>query len=159
MEDSGCVKIRIDEVALEEAVLEAIRTQIWLFVSNGRGTVGKTDNDILKEIKGHQRMLGRYKSLQAAAFEDFAEGRISRQEYLSRKKETADCREEVNRRIAELNNRLAELRSRQAAQESDTGEYACVRELTREMLVELVKMIRADGENAIEIVWNFKEKV
>ena len=39
------------------------------------------------------------------------------------------------------------------------GKYACIRELTREVLVELVKEIRIEGENAIEIVWNFNEEV
>ena len=139
-------------------MLEAIRTQIRLFTSN-EDLMEKADDILLKEIKEYQGMLSRYKSLQVAAFEDFAEGRISRQEYLSRKKETADCQEEVNSRIVELNNKLAELQKRQAVQEADMGKYACVHELTREMLVELVKEIRVDGENAIEIVWNFNEGV
>lgn len=80
-------------------------------------------------------------------------------EYLSRKKETADRQEEANSRIAELNNQLAELQKRQAVQDGDMGKYACARELTREMLVELVKEIRVNEENAIEIIWNFREEV
>ncbi len=158
VKDSGCVNIRLNETVLEETVLEAIRMQVQLFASKEPGILGRTDRDILKEIKEHQRMLGRYKLLQAAAFEDFAEGRISRQEYLSRKKEVADNQEAVNSRIAELNNQLAELRSRQAMQETDIGRYTCVNELTREILVELVKEIRVDGENRIEIKWNFCEE-
>lgn len=158
VKDSGCVNIRLDEAELEETLLEAIRTQIRLSLSKEPGLMGKADNDLLKEIKEYQGMLSRYKSLQVAAFEDFAEGRISRQEYLSQKKETADCQEEANSRITELNNRLAEMQKQQTVQEADMGKYACVRELTREMLVELVKEIRVDGENAIEIVWNFNEE-
>lgn len=159
VKDSGCINIRLDEAALEEALLEAIRTQIRLFMSNEPEPMEKADNILLKEIKEYQGMLSRYKSLQVAAFEDFAEGRISRQEYLSRKKETADCQEEVNSRFVELNNKLAELQKRQAVQEADMGKYACVRELTREVLVELVKEIRVNEENAIEIVWNINEDV
>lgn len=158
VKDSGCVNVRLEEAALEEALLAAIRMQIRLFASREPGNMGKADNDLLKEIKEYQGMLSRYKSLQAAAFEDFAEGRISRQEYLSRKKEVADNQETANSRIAELNNQLAELRSRQAMQEADIGKYTCVNELTREMLVELVKEIRVDGENRIEIKWNFCEE-
>ncbi len=159
VKDSGCVRVRLDEAALEEVLLAAIRTQIRLLASKEAENMGKADHNLLKEIKEYQGMLSRYKSLQTAAFEDFAEGRISRMEYLSRKKETADRQEEANSRIAELNNQLAELQKRQAVQDGDMGKYACARELTREMLVELVKEIRVNEENAIEIIWNFREEV
>lgn len=159
VKDSGCVNIRLDEVELEKTLLEAIRAQIRLFASKEPGLTEKADHDLLKGIKEYQGILSRYKSLQVAAFEDFAEGRISRQEYLSRKKETADCQEKINSQIAELNNQLAELQKQKTVQEADMGKYACIRELTREVLVELVKEIRVDGENEIEIVWNFIEEI
>lgn len=158
VKDSGCIKVRLEEAALEEALLEAVKVQIRLISSKEPGLVGKTDHDLLKEIKEHQGTLSRYKSLQMAAFEDFAEGRISRQEYRSRKQGTAECQEAVKSRIAELNNQLAELQKQTAMQEADLGKYTCVHELTREMLVELVKEIRVDGENRIEIKWNFREE-
>ena len=54
--------------------------------------------------------------------------------------------------------KLAELR--QAPDSSgytDPGKYACASELSRELLVELVKEIRVSGEDSLEIVWNFRE--
>jgi len=151
VKDSGCVKIRLDEAALEETVLEAVRTLRRLLPTKEPGFMGKADQNLLKERKEYQRMLGRYQSLQAAAFEDLAEGRISRQEYFSRKRAAAGGREEAASRIAELN------KLRQAMQQTDRTEDVCVRELTRELLVELVKEIRAAGENTIEIIWNFRD--
>lgn len=158
VKDSDCVNIRLEESALEESLLEAINAQIRLFMSKDPGVTGKTDHDLLKEVRECQGTLSRYKTQQMTAFEDFAEGRISRQEYLSRKQETAECQEAVKSRIAELNNQLAELQKQTAMQEADFGKYTCVHELTREMLVELVKEIRVDGENRIEIKWNFCEE-
>ena len=42
-------------------------------------------------------------------------------------------------------------------EEMDSGQYACVTELTRELLVELVKEIRVSGKDTLEIIWNCKE--
>lgn len=37
------------------------------------------------------------------------------------------------------------------------GKYAFAKELTREMLVELVKEIRISEKDTVEILWNFQE--
>lgn len=44
-----------------------------------------------------------------------------------------------------------------SAEKMDLGRYACVGELTRELLTELIREIRVSGENDLEIVWNFRE--
>ena len=59
-------------------------------------------------------------------------------------------------RYTELNIKKAELKQASGSLEkADLGRYACVTELTRELLVELIKEIRVSGEDALEIVWNF----
>lgn len=65
---------------------------------------------------------------------------------------------EMMARYTELNIKKAELKQASGSLEkADLGRYACVTELTRELLVELIKEIRVSGEDALEIVWNFKE--
>lgn len=159
IKDSGCIKVRLDEAALEEAVLEAVRAQVQLYCDSKAVPVEKTDVCLQKEIRDCQMSVSRYKSLQASAFEDYAEGRISRQEYLSGKQESVRQLEQLDSRIRELNEQLAAQQVQQAGQEADLGKYASVEELTREVLVGLIEEIRVSGENRIEIRWNFREKV
>ncbi len=111
-----------------------------------------------KQIQDCQIAISRCKTKQTNAFEDYAEGRITRQEYLSYKQTVAGQQEEMMARYTELNIKKAELKQASGSLEkADLGRYACVTELTRELLVELIKEIRVSGEDALEIVWNFKE--
>ena len=103
-------------------------------------------------------VINRHRAKQVATFEDYAEGRITRREYLSRKEEIARQYEEVTAIYTELIAKRAELQ--QALDNSgraDLGRYACANELTRELLVELVKEIRVSEEDTLEIMWNFRE--
>lgn len=158
IKDSDCIKVRLDEAELEEVWLEAIRVQVQLQTEKASDPVKKAGGDPQKEIKECQMAVGRYKALQVTAFEDYVEGRISKQDYLSRKQEAAGRQEEMNRRILMLNDQLAIQQGQLAEQEDNWGKYAFVEELSREVLVELVKEIRISGENRMEIVWRFRER-
>lgn len=159
IKDSDCIKVHLKEAELEEALLEAIRKQVQLSTGNVSGSAKKVDIDLQKEIKECQLAISRYKALQATAFEDYAEGRINKQEYLSRKQETAGHQEEMNSRILALNDQLAVQQGQLAEREVDLGRYVIIEELTREVLTELVKEIRVSGDNRIEIIWRFREEM
>lgn len=63
-------------------------------------------------------------------------------------------------RYMELSERRTQLQQTSSfLEKSDLGRYACASELTRELLVELVKEIRVSGKDTLEIVWNFKEEL
>ena len=159
IKDSDCIKVRLDEAELDEALLEAIKVQVQLQIEKTSDPTKKAGSDPQKEIKECQLAVSRYKALQVTAFEDYAEGRISKQEYLSRKQEAAGHQEERNRRILTWNDQLAMQQGQLAEQENHLGKYAFVEELTREVLVALVKEIRVNGKNRIEMVWRFRESV
>ncbi len=154
--DSPCADVRLEEQDLEKALLLAIRTQVQL-MHHSAGTERKvlTAESLKEDLRECQDAVSRNKTAQTVAFEDYAEGRISRQEYLSRKKEAARQQEEAAAQYAELAGRMAALRS-ETCTTSDLGRYAFVEELTREMLEVLVREIRVSGRDGIEIVWNFK---
>lgn len=157
--DMPCGKIHLNERDLEMSLQASIKSQIRLILETE--TKHKKEDlidGIDKEIQYCQMTLSRCKAKQVAAFEDYAENRITRQEYLSCKKETASQQEELTARYMQLSARRAEIQQASGPLEkSDLGRYACVGELTRELLVELVKEIRVSGEDTLEIVWNFKE--
>ena len=115
-----------------------------------------TVDSLQEAIRECQAAISRYKAAQTTAFEDYAEGHISKRGYLSRKKETARLQEESAAQYAELTDRIAALQSKTCTA-GDLGRYAFVEELTREALEVLVREIRVSGKDDMEIVWNFKE--
>ncbi len=155
--EAPCAGVRLTEEELVNSLLESLRIQIQLAGQPEESRQnGRTEHSILKEkLKECQKDADRCKVRQAAIFEDYAEGRIRKQEYLSKKREIAARQEEVTGQYKELSDKLAEAAQGRSREAVDLGRYAFVKELTREMLEELVKEIRAGRENAIEIVWNF----
>lgn len=59
--------------------------------------------------------------------------------------------------MEELTSQLVQMQGEPKESDIDLGKYAFVKELTREMLVELVKEVRVSGKDMLEIKWNFKE--
>lgn len=111
-----------------------------------------------KQIQECQTAISRCKAKQADAFEDYAEGRITRQEYLTRKAEAVRQHDDMTASYMELSVKRVELqKAADSSEKMDLGRYACVGELTRELLTELIREIRISGENDLEIVWNFRE--
>lgn len=151
----ACADIRLEEAILEETLLTAVQIQIQLFqdTTHEKDTAGI----LQEEIKACQSANSRYKALQTALFEDYAEGRIDRQKYLSKKQELLLQQEEIKTHFEELTSQLAQLQGQQEKTDTDLGKYACVNELTREMLEELVKEIRVSGKDTLEIKWKFKD--
>ena len=157
--EAPCACVRTGEKELEDSLLESLKIQIRLIGQPGETRQdGRTEQSILQEkLRECQKEADRCKARQAAAFEDYAEGRIQKQEYLSRKGEISARQEEVIVQYKEISDKLAETAQSKSRETVDLGRYAFVKELTREMLEELVKEIRVAKENAIEIVWNFKD--
>lgn len=157
--DALCGQIHLREQDLETALLVSIQNQARLLLETEKEHEEENFLDVVnKEIRDCQAAASRCKAKQAVVFEDYAEGRITRQEYLSCKRDMARQQEEMTAMYTELNVKRVKLQQMSSPLEkSDLGRYACVSELTRELLVELVKEILVSGKDTLEIVWNFKE--
>ena len=149
--------IRLDERALEDALLAAIRTHAMLFTDNVPGTRKAAQQRLQEEIKACQSAVSRYQTLLTTLFEDYAEERINKREYLSKKQEIARRQEEIKSRFAELTNQLVQVQEEMKRGGIDFGKYGSAKELTREVLVELVKEVRVSGKDMLEIKWSFRE--
>lgn len=168
MPDSPCASVRLYKKDLEQALLEAIQVQIRLRTSAGGeqemqesvkdGLVsGKEQPDLMARIRECKEAVNRYKSAQMTAFEDYAEKRIEKDVYLSRKKECAEKQAEADRQLSLLNEQLSLVQEDKEEPTAQIGRYASATKVTREMMAELVKEIKVSGTDTIEIVWNFRE--
>ncbi len=154
-----CAGIRMGEKELADGLFQSLRIQIRLAGQSGEAQEdGRTEQRLLQEKQREcKKGIERCKARQAAVFENYAEGRIGKQEYLSKKGEIAESQEELTRQYAELSDRLAEMAQGSKGKTADLGRYAFVEELNREVLKELVKEIRVRAGNSIEVTWNFRE--
>lgn len=159
--DSGCAGIRMGERDLERTILESLWMQAKkespLPDEGQQEESRQKGEDIQEAIRKCQLKISRYKSMQTAAFEDYAEGRINKQEYLIRKKELAVWQEEEERECAELSERAAAEAGAEQKEKYSTEEglkkYAKAEGLTREMLEEFVQVVKVSGKDEMEISW------
>lgn len=163
MPDSLCGKIYINEQDLEKTMLASMQIAIrfWLQTGYAGEEEQRQGTDYFqKAIWECQAAISRYKTMQRNAFEDYAEGHICQQEYLSRKKEVAGWQEEAAKQYVRLSEQAAEAAA--AQQETicltgNLGRSAFVKELNRKILEEFVRAVKVRGNDRIEIVWNFRE--
>lgn len=160
MQDSPCREIHLTEQALTETLVTAIRTRIRLLSEMDHvSDKDRKKSDLTEKIQNCQESIDRCKASVGAIFEDYADGRINREEYLSRKKEVSERQQTAEQSFAALNEQLAQLRQNEkdCSPVSDLGKYSFAGQLTRELLETLVKEIRVSGTDTMEIVFNFKE--
>lgn len=158
--DSPCGKIHLTEQALTETLVTAIHTRIRL--------LGEMDNELEHDrkkpaltgkVQNCQETIDRCRASISIIFEDYADGRINREEYLLRKKEVLERQQEAEQSFAALNERLAQVRQNEkdCSPANDMGKYSFTGQLTRELLEALVKEIHVSGTDTMEIIFNFKE--
>lgn len=156
--DAPCQLVHVDERDLETALSASVQSRARLLPEAEAGHENEKLHGLEKQIQDCQAAARRCRAKQTDAFEDYAEGRITRQEYIARKAETARQQDEAEALYIELSAKRAELqKAADPAGKTDSGGDACAGGLTRELLTELIKEIRVSGEDDLEIVWNFRE--
>lgn len=154
-----CTSIYLEEQVLKQVLLKVIQLQIFL----DSESISKTKMDMIdglqREIKTSQLFINRCNTLQATVFEDYAEGRVNRQEYFLQKQKIRKKQKEEEIHLTELSGQLLQLQEQAESIGSHLKikRYTFIKELTREILVELIKEIQVSGTDMIEIQWNFKE--
>lgn len=156
--DSPCAKVHLDKLDLEKQLLEAVRMQsLHRTLDEGRGQEKQEMDNLQETIQECQAEISRCKVAQTTIFEDYAEGRLNKQEYLARKREIVIQQQEVEKQYAELSEQMA-VKMEQEQKESkcttsDLEKYALAEEVTREMLEEFVQVIKVSGKDKLEIIW------
>ena len=163
---SDCASVRLYVKDMERTILESVQEQIRLRTEEnpemleqthgGCGT-GKGVSDLQLAIKECKEAVSKYKAVQVTAFEDYAEKRIEKDVYLSRKKDYAEKQTEAERQLSLLYERLSRVQEDKEVSATQIRRYISATEVTREMLTDLVKEIKVSGTDTMEIVWNFRE--
>lgn len=158
--NSPCADIYLKEQELEQTLFLSIQTQLQVMrksVEEKQDKQKQKGGSFQERKKECQSAICHYKSLQQTLLEDYIEGRIQRQEYLSRKEKAVERQKEATKQYAELSKQEILAQQEIVSPRGELEEYADTKELTREVLEEFVQVIKVSGTDTIESVWNFKE--
>src|SRR5665647_2275764 len=166
-ENSLCYQGRIDEPVILEALLEAIRQQAQIankaenIVSKTKSKSEKETASIFDSIRTDQQSLERLNALKIEEYEKYLDGKISKEVYLKQREKLNQEIEKTALKISKLESEyeLHKLKSTGSSNkfvEHFKSKYE-IKELSRELVCELVDSIYVFDENRIEIVWKFAD--
>lgn len=175
----GCTIKSVGEPELKECILQALQVQINLAVELERMLEGlqkkpefrKKGNELADMQRQVQQKIKRNLSLRASLYESLNDHTLTEAEYLSMKAQyeeeaerlriqSEEFRKEEEQQIASLspqNKWITALKKYQTS-EAATGTLIRDMELSRRMVVELIKYIKVSGYNEVQIVWNFQDE-
>lgn len=165
VQNDQCNSVKLSEQALKEILLSAINAQIQLILNVTSSKEWKEKEDevvkLQKQIKEQRALMEKWKLAKILAYEEFCDGKISKDEYLRRKEEYSDSITSAEAMILQWEKEI-DLENLQISQNNELKScqrFASATELTREMLEEFIQVIRVFDKGPIEIAWNFEDYI
>lgn len=168
---SGCASVRVDETKLSEIVLHAIESQCALLdarIMQSRRERIKHESErrmLERECSELRRQAGRLEDDNLRRYEQYASGKLSREDFMAAKTEAAKQSESVKLRLAVAEERLAEeiQKEKSAAESIDKAREITgigeINELTPELTHALIKRIVAVPDGSVRIEWSFRDEL
>lgn len=164
-ETSLCSHVRVQEKEFSGILLAVICKQVEAVLLDGRNPSEFTLTNherllrLTVAIKKQQDMLTRLKTARKNVFEEYYDEHISKERYAALLAANAQQSASETEKLLALQSEYAGIteNSRETEYQPTHRKYGFADELTREMVVELVKEIRVFGDDRFEIVWNYED--
>lgn len=162
----GCYSKSSSMVTVEDTVLEMIRHQA-LIAEDIRKKVEKINADsdkgqMEKQLHGYEIVLDKMKQEAMEWYEQFALGRVDKEEFIRVKKQKSNETAELEHKVNQLKGKIAEATKQENKKNSSYiksfGSYKNIQGLSREMVLELIDKIYYYDPTHIEIQWNFQDE-
>lgn len=169
MKSGGCTRTSIRVDRIEEAVLTTLQKTVEVCVEYeklleqiNRSSNRKAESDSLQKLM-RQQQAERENCMRSMAdlYPDWKRGILNQQEFLTIK---ANLSEKIEKLESSIQNLEDTAKQYEAGVDGENAflanfrKYGTITELTRSMLLELVKEIRVYDENRIEIELNFRDE-
>lgn len=158
-----CIQGHLKESDLVETVLSAIRLYVKVLLDkgviqeqkNGEGRI----SDLRNRFARMQTVRKEFQERKALLYDQFADGKISREEFKRKQEIITQQQEELGRQCDTLQKELSHLESVAGVQKArGKGEdYLGVKELMRGMVEALIDCIYVHPDKSIHIQWKFRE--
>ena len=166
-ENSLCYHGRTKEPMILEVLLEAIRQQAQI-ANNVEKIVlkskTKSENEVatlIQTIRKAQQSFERLNALKIEEYEKYLEGKISKESYLKQKEKLNQEIDNTTAKISKLEAEYELLKFKNMELGNQFVEHfkgkQKIKELSREMVGELVESVYVFDEERIEIVWKFAD--
>lgn len=166
-----CKNVRADEETIKGIILRAIQqqcslTDVSLQEQRELRKATKSERAIVSdEIRSFQRKLDKLQNTKRELLEAVMEDKLSREEYVAKKKALLADEEALTAKLAVLQQRLQELsdsvekaeQKQEAAKE--ISQFSGITELTPEVMKALVKRVIVYPDKRIRIEWNFSDNL
>lgn len=165
--DSDCKKVRFSEEKLKEIVLRAITTQCALLdvkVKKIRkeSKSAKSESTLLqREYKTLSRQAEHLEAVKLQYYEEYVQGRISKDEFLCKKRKSMEMAENVKLQMTIIAQKLEAAKKKekegnlQILMAEPMIQHREITELTPELTKELIRRIVVNPDGSIYIEWNF----
>ena len=117
---------------------------------------------ILQEIRKAQQAIERFNTLKVEEYEKYLDGKVSKDNYLKAKEKLSLEMEKVTKQVSKME---AEYEIQNLKKQDSDNQFVDhfkgkqrIKELSRELVAELVDSIYVFDENRIEIVWKYDEE-
>lgn len=156
-EETGCPKMRFDEIKIAAIILNLLNKYIEIFGSAENTVVRKNaeKNDV-KKIQGE---IKRINVLVRELYEEYMNGKISKHEHMLRREEIGQKKENLERQLAEFEQLKKEKQKKQTIADKlkSKATEGIIQELTPELVTEFVNKVTIYDADHIEVSWNFAD--
>lgn len=167
---SYCIKKAVKKQDVEDIALKLIRTQIKLFTDAREllTALNKKESSKTKfriysdQIRGVKKQIDRYVSLKASLYEEFANGTLSQNDYISMGQEYAAKADELRIFLAELEKECQKYNPSFAASGSWAElieQYKDADTLTAEMVDAFIDEMILYNNGHVEVKFNFRNEL
>jgi hypothetical protein len=144
-------------------VLEAVRGQIKMEAESEKLSKSAKSRAVIcpeqEELKTLERTADAMKRAWMPLYEQYTDGKLSREEFLLEKKKHEEETDRIEQRIGELKKKQ-EMRSESSRKKKERKDqlyvFADQMELTEEVKEKLIDKVKVYADNRIEICWKFE---
>lgn len=168
--DSGCRTVRVEEKRIQEILLNAVRVQVSLLEeqdSKLKARLSQRENQVLvlqKELTQKVSEEKKCRHQKIRIYEDFVEGKLSREQYLQEKAGIAEHLEELSAQIAVTKKTIEELSVKGQEDNAEITENRRFeeyrgQELSETMLSALIRKVIIAPDGGVEICWRYRDEL
>ncbi|MDD3220999.1 MAG: recombinase family protein [Lachnospiraceae bacterium] len=159
-----CKKVRWDKEDLEQVLLEALKAQLSVMEvnakENSKGTVSK-GTQLLQQIQTLTEELENEDSQKVQNYLDYREGRISKEEFLSRREIKENRHREMKETISKLETEYEEFKKSDSQAKKDRAVVKQASSMDddalKEMMYDAIEKVNISDSENIEIIWKFDD--
>lgn len=158
--ESPCCEVRIRKDVAEQTLVELVRMQAQLLVTAEQELKEKMQKRKKGMDAGSLRAeIRRLEEAKVNDYESYKEGKLSRETFLERKKESDMRRQELAAAVAELEaQELVEDDSQRKYGEAfGIKEYLNLEKFDKAVMASLIESAKVIGEDKMEVTWKYQD--